>query len=516
MKKVLILGFVGAAVGTILLLVVGFPLNHDVAWFMSMSRRVLGGERLYSDIVDINPPLVVYLLMPPVLLSDAAGLSDSVSLKLSVLGVTTCAIAWHLRLMGARRGGTRTAWWIFLMCFGLFAVPASDFGQREHLMLLLTLPFLALKWRRTCHLETGTVESALAGGLAGLGFAIKPYFVLIWLALEAHGWFTRRRDEPHVRPETLAVASTLALYLVFVVAAHPAYLELMTEIAPLYSRFSSDGFRLLFVVYSAIPLFVVALATTLANMEPRNRNFATVCLVFAAAGFLAALIQGKGWRYHSLPMIVATVFVWGTVFDCGVTAVMGQIELPARLRGGFILGILLLALYPFSLGMAHAFTLARDSRTTSLQQSRTVARYNPDSILILGDVVGHAFPLVNILDVRSVSPFPSMWWLRVFYGTGEVPTRAPARDDRTSTERRLSDMLVTDFVETPPDLVLVDTTKHKRFGGEAFPYVDYFGSDSAFAQVWKRYERVGAMDKFAIWQASESEDAEDRGLQRSP
>ena len=40
------------------------PLNTDVSWLLTVGERVLNGERLYSDIVEINPPMAVlsYLL----------------------------------------------------------------------------------------------------------------------------------------------------------------------------------------------------------------------------------------------------------------------------------------------------------------------------------------------------------------------------------------------------------------------------------------------------------------------
>lgn len=74
------------------------PLNHDAAWYMSVARRILKGEHLYRDIIDVDPPLIVYLSMLPVLLSDVLGLSDSVGLKAVISGMVAVAIPWHIRL----------------------------------------------------------------------------------------------------------------------------------------------------------------------------------------------------------------------------------------------------------------------------------------------------------------------------------------------------------------------------------------------------------------------------------
>ena len=41
------------------------PLNHDVAAVLDFSRRWLGGERLYVDLVDVNPPRIFMLNLVP-------------------------------------------------------------------------------------------------------------------------------------------------------------------------------------------------------------------------------------------------------------------------------------------------------------------------------------------------------------------------------------------------------------------------------------------------------------------
>jgi len=44
------------------------PVNPDIALFLYDAGRVLDGAQLYRDVVEINPPLIVVLNMPVVLL----------------------------------------------------------------------------------------------------------------------------------------------------------------------------------------------------------------------------------------------------------------------------------------------------------------------------------------------------------------------------------------------------------------------------------------------------------------
>ena len=47
--------------------------NHDVAWYLVATDRFLDGARLYRDIIEVNPPLVFYLTVPPVAVARLTG-----------------------------------------------------------------------------------------------------------------------------------------------------------------------------------------------------------------------------------------------------------------------------------------------------------------------------------------------------------------------------------------------------------------------------------------------------------
>lgn len=491
-----------AAVATVIFLIVlnRFPLDQDAGWFMSVARRLLGGERLYRDIIEVNPPLVVYLVMPAVVLADLTGMSDAVSLKLLVLAVASCSILWFMRLVGPGRARSATVGWVVLLGFATLIVPAADFGQREHLLLLLTLPFLAVKWRRLSDLAIPAAEAYTAGGVAAVGFALKPHFLLIWLGLEALDW--TKAAEPwklRLRPESVSAAGVFTLYPLYVVAAHPAYLSLMAELTPLYYASSGVGFRLLFTVYFGLPLLIVLLAWFVSRGAVRNHHLSVVFLTYACAGLLVAFSQGKGWRYHSLPMIVATVVAWGIlVRDVGGSK-LTEVRRPRALRTMLGAVLLVLAVYPFYHAFVRALSVADEQRSETLRRARRLAIFGPEKILVFGDKNFDTYPLVNHLGARSVSPHPSLWWLTATYGS-----REPALDEKGSggssdVERRLSRLLVDSFVRDTPDLVLVDTAAGSEAGSTAFPYVEYFSQDSAFAEAWKNYSRAGAVGDFAIW-----------------
>ena len=48
-----------------LFLLLQFPPNHDVAWFLYAAGRVLEGDALYREVVDMNAPAAIWLSMIP-------------------------------------------------------------------------------------------------------------------------------------------------------------------------------------------------------------------------------------------------------------------------------------------------------------------------------------------------------------------------------------------------------------------------------------------------------------------
>src|SRR3954465_10275637 len=62
----LLTGF-ASAIGLRLVLVA----NTDVSWLITLSEKMLDGQRLYVDLIEVNPPASVFLYLPLVALARA-------------------------------------------------------------------------------------------------------------------------------------------------------------------------------------------------------------------------------------------------------------------------------------------------------------------------------------------------------------------------------------------------------------------------------------------------------------
>ena len=54
-----------ATLAFIMVIDIRSPQKDDVAWLLYVARKWLGGERLYEDLVEVNPPLIVWIYALP-------------------------------------------------------------------------------------------------------------------------------------------------------------------------------------------------------------------------------------------------------------------------------------------------------------------------------------------------------------------------------------------------------------------------------------------------------------------
>ena len=192
-------------------------INHDCAFGLQQAQMLLDGGIPYCDFIDANPPLIVYLNVPPAALARYLGGSPIVVFHLSVLlllMISSMEIYGLLRkprmgLRAAERGLVLLAWIssYFLVDWYGFA------GQREHLFMLLYVPYLFLRILRHRGGSTNAWLAAVLGVQAGVGASLKPHFLLTALGVEIVLLAATRRRRTLLRSENTALASVVTVYV---------------------------------------------------------------------------------------------------------------------------------------------------------------------------------------------------------------------------------------------------------------------------------------------------------------
>ena len=120
-----------------------WPINHDTAWYLVATRKMLGGATLYVDIVDASPPLIFYLTLPSLLIADGLAISDTNGQYFAVALLYITSLLWSGAIL--RREAVlfpvRRVMFVGLLAVA-YVLPAIDsISQPEHLFLLFLSPW---------------------------------------------------------------------------------------------------------------------------------------------------------------------------------------------------------------------------------------------------------------------------------------------------------------------------------------------------------------------------------------
>jgi hypothetical protein len=458
-------------------LVVSVP---DVTWLQIAAERAMHGQRLYTQVLEVNPPLSVFIYAPALLL---AGWLD-VPPEAVTAGLCVLAAVVSLGLSGAilrpligndlRRGWRLAAAGAFV----LGVMPAAAFGQREHLAVIALLPFVSTTVVRAAGRPPPWLMAVGAGLGLGVAVALKPHFAAIAALPALWAWSCSRRPPPS-QPEYWTGGLVFCGYAVAVVAWFPDY---ASQIAPLlreaYLPIRAPLWQLL--TLAALPL---ALGSALvARMARLDGRLLAAPLLAALGGAAAFLVQGKGWPYHAYPMLAfAALGLWGAA----------ALAPPARVRGWTRIDRAMLLVPPL---VATAWLAAN---VDSAALSRTVAAVGPvsPSMIAVSGNLGVGMPIVRALHARWVGSEPSQWIsdgvLRREESERLTPTQRSRLDALMGSERS---RLGRDIRVGQPDVVLFD---RKRFDWRAWAL-----KDPEVADALRGYRFAGAAHKVEVWTRS--------------
>ena len=189
------------------LLILIFPLSihEDCALYLQCAELLLEGKLPYVDFVEINPPLIMYLSAVPVLIAGLVHVHPILIFQLFIFSLSVWS-AWAMRSLLIRAkmnvsqdsSGMMAVAWI---SFSLIMLMEGMYGQREHLFILLFVPFLFVRWIRWNEGWLPPVLPTLIAIGAAAGVCLKPHFLIIVAAPELYWILSRRRLAPCVAAE---------------------------------------------------------------------------------------------------------------------------------------------------------------------------------------------------------------------------------------------------------------------------------------------------------------------------
>lgn len=488
------------------------PINHDVAALMDVVHRWLDGDQLYVDIIDINLPLVFLLYAAPegmARLLAFTGLQPTTWLMMcfyaAIIGsFLACRTLTH-KVPSLAHPLTEALVPPTLL-FLFVVLPGENFGQREHLMFVLTAPYLlhAAERAEGRAAALGRMATCAVAVAAGLGLAQKPHFLLIPLVVESYlllhrGWRRTLGD-----PVPWLIAAVTLLHAALLVFVTPAYL---TNVLPIiWDSYNLMGgiawYQVLLgpvlgpalMALAALGLLAIFLARTVA---------ARVIVAYGLGAALAAATQAKGWPYHVLPALSATILLAAVTISQMIDRYLPIDREAHRLPVAAISATFLVLLYFLAALFVPPFQKQRQFEDSITGVLLHVVEQNAPNkrILVLSPGIYPHYPLVNYAHMRMTMRFQTMWVLQGIYADcEEYPTLYNAPEDMSDAERFVFESVSDDFARQQPDLVVVDRVAGMpRCQGRTFDYLEYFMRNPKFAQAFERYTHFMDVDRYVIY-----------------
>ena len=482
--------------------------SPDTGFLLDEAARALRGSRLYVDLFDMNPPMTVVLNMAAVLFAWRFEVSEILAYRLGCTVVLLAALLLASLLLRRLLPGEpvlRRAI-VVVLAFDLFILVGHDFGEREHLLLALIVPYVLLAAARGVSCRLSMSLALLVGALAASAFAIKPHFVLLWLAVEGYVRLTGRVPWGKLLPETFMILGFLSLYTLAVVIWSPGYLQIAWRFAGTYTEFLYVPFWQLMVrgPGALLTLFTV-LAFAAARRHARHPELLDAFALASVVCLVAGAAQQKGFSYHFYPSRALSLVVLGIlVFDCG---------LPARDWVGRVYRVITISLLA-TVGVvgcvrsaAAALRPVLDLEQQHMQELLPLvrARAAGQPIYVMSYNISSAYPLINYAGAHSASRFPQLWMFPAVYMEqlkSSRPLRYHSPDQMSSTERYLNQAVFEDLRDHRPKLLII--LQHARDlpknGFRRLNYVAYFSRDPRIARILERYQLVTGLGGYLIYE----------------
>jgi hypothetical protein len=407
-------------------------------------------------------------------------------------------------------------------------------------MFLLILPYLFAAARR---LELfarplHVIEGALIGLAAALGFSLKPQFLSLLIGVEALLIYRTRDCRIFLRPELGTIVLAGLTYIAAVWLITPNYFTTtVPTLAPAYAEFYHQTVREIMsepMVLRVIITAAIALCLLRGSVEER---LASIFLIAGLGGFVAFLMQGKGWPYHLLPaeMLVTLSLAVGVIGH--FLRLATRRDYPNVARSSLWAATIATCLITIGLYYSARTRLLADSDQEQkiAEIDHALSEFSPGTT-IAALPVGWTLISPAILDREFVwaSRFPVILLPQatVQQATLTNPQKNPIEEhtdnyllnskvfhglfgrsaafNADGYVRELRANMVEDLIRWRPKIVVIDRCLNDRFSGcsagRGFDVIEWLSIDPTFAAMWLQYKFLRHVEPYDFYEFFDAKD----------
>ena len=526
-------------------------IGWDISNGLIEAEKLIQGGIYGKDFFEPSPPMFLLLYAVPVLISQWLSLKIIWIFPLFVFFLTTITLKCCYPFIGRMFNEDDIVlkqFLLLLLAAILMLMPiASDFGQREHLLIIFILPYIFLMGERFQKKFVSLKKCIFIGIWAGLGFAIKPFFLIGYIMLEyAYAW---RTDNLFAwwRAESIVILFWIAFIYAITLIFFPTYFtEVIPHVLPFYYASYAEELSLLL----QLSYFIFCLLV-LATFYGFFHKSSLMALQISIIGFLISfLMQQTSWFYHLYPayslatLNLGMLFIimlqdkllwhktkWSmfALFTCIDFFVLLKVHyfqlyiylfVTLLILGGIFLIFFrklhlsqwvpafflaqILFLMPCLSGIGQYKTILDFYTSTSAIRNFIMENASHKPIYFLSRHLPLEFPSISYTTAKHVSRFSAIFWL-TGYVNQRINSKTPAGWLYFENEKKyFVNAISEELQQTKPSYVFVELIQDSPF-----KILTILQSVASFKQIWENYYYLTLLNEntlrpVAVYQLKES------------
>ena len=469
--------------------------SPDVGYLIYAANQLLAGGKYAADIFETNPPMILYLYMPICFLHkwlhiEIILLARIYGLFLTSVSSLCCFVLLKKLIEPNDRIYFKVLFYTILVVY--FILPMNDILQREHILLIALLPYLLSAALRLENKPISTFSAVVIGVCAGLGFALKPYFLVTFCLIEGFFIIKKRQIFAWVRIESLIISSILVLYFCSIWVFQPDYLRI---ILPLVSRyylpFIKGPLINILLLYSIPFCLAMLLSYALTYKQDKYRTIGTILFLGLLGMTIAIFITQAPWYYHVLPAFgLAFIFLMHVV---GQALQNRLIFFSMVVMAGFVV------FGPIPYCYERYRIMVESTKNSS--RNKLIAYINNSSkqhsifCFCTGTIC--CFPLVYETQSVHAQRFSQFWWYRGL----RFSEKYSVYPDQVIKDRTfIINAIAADLNHYRARWVIIDNNDFNIAEDIDVNLISYLSENKQFRDAWQNYDVSTRIDNYTIYE----------------
>ena len=450
----------------------------EAAMHLEAGRLLAQGKVPYVDFFETAAPMLIYLNAVPSIVSDFLPLHPIQVFNLFVFFTLCLSIAGTAYILFSCRSRDQAVYPYLLIGFAATnLVFIGEFGQAEHLMVMLTLPYIVFRYLRWSDRATSDRAGVVAGAFAAVGFLLKPIFLLLLVGLELCWWLNRPRKYPLVAPEITSLAAVMSIYFfhLFILPTEMQNRYVNWAFPAILYDYRLWDTRLIYMDKTPDRrdlLYFMVLVSILSLAARKWCSLLPTFVLMAVLGFGLFFIPGKMLTFEALPMVygasIAASLLVGVVLNylAGMKAGGGVYKVLSRpvAYGAAILIVCSMGIMEFQKINGVNYLDLRPLGYVGSTPKDDLANFselliketNPeDQVLVISDRVRPAFPLLLQLNRKPGARLLNADIMRVFHNI-EEQTDETTYNKVVYANSLLYEELIDDIDKRQPKLIMLE------------------------------------------------------------